>query len=283
MENMLNTVPNPAVSNPEELFSRHLDPHARVFIETQHYTAKTVDALGELEQALRLRANIFKAEFGANLGNTEYDIDRYDFWADHLVIVCKKTNAIVGTYRLICSSFAPHFYSESEFQMEDFLKTPGTKLELGRACVHPEHRKGAVLNLLWRAVVQYAFQVKAKYLFGCSSIPTTNPNEVAALIESLRTQGAITQDWKISAQPKYACDPNESIGVTEEAEHLTRGDTPHPIALPPLVRSYLKAGAKVIPVGAVDRDFNCTDLLTVLKLSDLSEAHGARYQTAQDT
>jgi putative hemolysin len=274
MENLLQT----AVTGTEleaqlaNMRARALAPWVKIKVETSQYVAKTVDQLNELEQALLLRSKIFRDEFGADLGNSAYDLDHYDFVADHLIIISKDTQTVVGTYRLLCSSFTDRFYSESEFEMSHFLATPGTKLELGRACVHADHRRGAVLNLLWRAVVQYAFQVKAKYLFGCSSIQTTSQLETEGLIDQLRTQGAITQEWNIEAQLKYQFQPKDL------AEERNSGSTPHPMTLPPLFRSYLKAGAKVVAAPAVDRDFKCVDLLTILKLSDLNPVHESRYK-----
>ncbi|MEZ4872031.1 MAG: GNAT family N-acetyltransferase [Bdellovibrionales bacterium] len=76
------------------------------------------------------------------------DFDQFDLLGDHILVKDTTTGNAVGTYRLMCSLFTDDFYSETEFHMEDFIKVFGTKLELGCACIHPDYRSGATINLV---------------------------------------------------------------------------------------------------------------------------------------
>ncbi len=43
-------------------------------------------------------------------------------------------------------------------------------VELGRACVHRQHRNLVVLGLLWKGIADYARERGGRYLIGCSSL-----------------------------------------------------------------------------------------------------------------
>jgi putative hemolysin len=248
---------------------RRVEPYASNFVENSRYLLKSLDEMSELEEVMELRAKVFKEEYGASLASSSLDVDAYDFKCDHLIIKEKQTQRIVGTYRLLCSKFVDRFYSQSEFYLDEFLKTEGTKLELGRACIHPDHRRGATLNLLWRGIIRYAMVTDSEYLFGCSSLKTTDPFEAKAIHDSLKAQNLLSNDWNIHAIGKFKIDQFPEI--------LSAQITQTP-ALPPLLRSYLNAGAKIYGDPALDRDFNCIDLITILRLKDLNQSHEKYYQ-----
>ena len=265
----------PKNSCPSHLFlvplkiHRRIEPLVSLLIENSKYTLKTLDQMSEFEQVLELRAKIFSEEYSAQTASDSIDIDRFDFSCDHLIIVEKKTHAVIGTYRMLCSKFVTDFYSESEFELESFLKEPGVKLELGRACIAKEHRKGAVISLLWRGIVRYASETKADYLFGCSSVKTESPGDAKGIVEHLKANGQFSDQWGIHPVGKYRIkdlDSAQSTGFQCE--------------FPSLFQSYLNAGAKVYGEPALDRDFKCLDFLTVLRLKDITEAYEKRYQTS---
>jgi putative hemolysin len=254
---------------------RRFEPLVPFRIETNQYIAKSVDQLHEFEEALALRAQVFQEEYGATLSSSAFDLDAYDFQGDLMVIVCKQTQKVVGTYRLLCSRFTQKFYSQSEFDLSQFLAEPGIKLELGRACVAGPHRRGAVLNLLWRAIIQYAFAVKAKWIFGCSSVKTTSKKEATELLAELEFENRLDLSWNIQPLPHFSFPP-EGERNNDETD---LGSPPiQPPSLPPLFRSYLKAGAKVAGPPALDLDFKCIDFMTILKLSDLHSQFENRYR-----
>jgi putative hemolysin len=109
----------------------------------------------DLREALELRHEVFIREWQGRSTFTHLDVDDYDFHADHLIIKDKRSEEVVGTYRLLSSRFTDRFYSASEFSMDTFQVFPGTKLEMGRACVHKDYRDGRSIDLLWKGLTQY--------------------------------------------------------------------------------------------------------------------------------
>ena len=124
------------------------EPRVQLKILKPPYVIRTVSTRKEFQQVLSLRYSIFEREFRGNWIPFGWDADEYDFLGDHLVIEDTRTGRIIGTYRLICSRFSALFYTASEFELDSFLATPGVKLELGRACIHPLYRNGAVMGLI---------------------------------------------------------------------------------------------------------------------------------------
>ncbi len=246
--------------------SRGIDPFVKLEIKNARYCIKTVDQIYELEKVLSLRQKIFASEYQlADLGMA-FDIDRHDFKCDHLIIKENESDQIIGTYRLLCSSFTQDFYSANEFHLDEFLSAPGVKLELGRACIDPEHRKGSVLSLLWRGIVQYALETKADYLFGCSSVKTESYLSSQNINEALRRENKWSLNWNIG--------PTEPFQFTPEERASTQMES---VELPSLLKSYLGAGAQVYGEPAYDREFHCLDYLTILKLAELKSSFEKRY------
>ena len=252
-------------------------PKIPMRIDAGNFLIKTVESAEELETVLQLRWQIFHREFRKDAASQApgpeggLDIDEYDFLCDHLVIIEKDTDRLVGTYRLISSSFSDRFYSSGEFVIDRLMAMPGTKLELGRACIDRSFRSGMVITLLWRGLAAYIREVKADYLFGCSSAKTMDPAEVAAIQAYLRDRGYVTDEYGVEPQPAFrmpAPAPGSPAVDPAVAEKL----------VPSLLGSYLKAGAKVCGEPALDRDFECTDFFTVLRTESLTRMFERKYQ-----
>ena len=246
--------------------SRRIDPLVPLYIDTPKYVLKTADALHELSEVLSLRAQIFSGEYGVELNESVFDVDPFDFKCDHLIILEKASGRIIGTYRLLCSLFTDRFYTQTEFRIDQFLANSEVKLELGRACIHKEHRKGAVLNLLWRGVTTYAKVTEATTLFGCSSVKTESFAEAKAVSEKLLSRGAVLADSEILP-----------IGPFRIPEYSEIRATHTEVPIPSLLTSYLNAGAKVAFEPAYDAAFHCMDYFTALDLREITEAYDRKY------
>jgi putative hemolysin len=219
---------------------------------------------------MRLRYEVFHREFQKKKFPYGLDSDAFDILADHLVIIDPKIGRIVGTYRLISTTYSRSFYSESEFTVANFLQTPGAKLEMSRACIHRNYRKGVVMTLLWRGLVEYVRQVEAKFLFGCASIKTMDPNEVKLVVDYLTAQNHVTEQYGAVPLPAYQMEGE----VSKEYQY---NEAAAKLMVPPLLNSYLRAGAKVAPSPALDRDFRCIDFFTVLNMEDLTRSFERKY------
>lgn len=250
-------------------------------IEVGSYVIKTAETPQELIESFRLRHEVFNQEF-RGMDGVGLDFDKFDYHFDHLVIVHKDLKQIIGTYRVNCSKFSKASYTATEFELQQlFAENEGPFLELGRACIHKDYRKGSIISLLWRGIAEYMKLSGASILFGCSSLKITTAREAALVHKYLVDQGLVTD--------KYACLPTKKFTMpdfsnwyayfqkglsekqVEEAEEL----------MPSLLKSYLKLGAQVACEPAFDEEFNCIDLLTILRKEDLAQSLANRLQIAR--
>jgi putative hemolysin len=223
-------------------------------------------SFSELMEAFRLRYRIFKSPVGFT--GEGMDIDPFDAVCDHLVVTEKTTGHVIGTYRMQSSLHTQRFYSETEFDLSRFQNMPGIKLELGRACVDKEHRNGSVIRILWAGIHDYLTQIKADYLFGCSSIPTTELSVMCRIYTYLKQEGFLLEDWNI----RPLADKNLPMlehAIRSSVQVLPLNKREVLSLVPPLLMAYLQAGAKVYGLPAFDEEFQCFDFLTVLDTKDL--------------
>lgn len=221
----------------------------------------------DLREVQRLRFEVFNLELHEGLDSAYLlgrDEDEFDAFAHHLVVEERETGAIVGTYRFMTKAQADArggFYSETEF---DFRSLPRDVLrrgaEVGRACVAAEHRNGRVIHLLWKGLARYLAWNDCRYLFGCASVPGTDPAIGHLLEDRLYAQGHLHPSIRLEALPALRCDDRVSAAQTELA------------SLPPLVESYLGFGAKVCSRPALDLAFKVVDFFVVLDLHDVTPA-----------
>lgn len=256
---------------------RNFTPNVEFMFERSNYIVKTASNGVELEECLKLRYNVFHKEYRNKKRTIGVDIDKIDTLCDHLVIYDKRSERIVGTYRLNCSKFTDVFYSTSEFQMEHLLALPGTKLELGRACIDKEHRNGVIITLLWRGIAEYIRLTETKTLFGCGSIKTMDPLEVGLITKYLSDEGFSSPELGVSPTKKYTM--KQLPGVLEyiEANPFVYNKDEVKKLVPALLQSYFKVGAKLAVEPALDREYNCIDFLTVLNVDDMHSSYKEKY------
>ena len=252
-----------------------------IYIKAGSYILKTAETHEELIESCRLRHEVFYQEF-QNIETSGVDVDKYDSHFDHLVIIHRESNKIIGTYRLNCSTFSSLSYTETEFNLSGIFKLKGPHIELGRACIQKEHRKSsAVISLLWRGITEYMNISEANVLFGCSSIKINNPKDAALVYKYLMESGSVITSLNSSPTKNFQMQDFDlwfayfQNGLTEaqllEAENL----------IPPLLKAYLKFGAKIASEPAFDKDFDCVDVLTVLKKEDMTNSLARRFQVVQ--
>ena len=187
------------------------------------------------------------------------DEDSYDAACDHLLVECE--GEVVGTYRMQTGERAGQhggFYSAQEFDLSPFDELRSEVLELGRACVHSEHRNIHVLSLLWRGIAEYSRENGCRYLLGCSSLTSQDPEEGIALHQMLSQKHLAASRFQTTPLPGWEC-------PSPKAE---RDPAPVPRA-PKLLTAYLSLGAKICAPPALDREFKTIDFLTLLDLENL--------------
>ena len=245
-------------------------PRINIEVKTQNYSLSTAVTISDLVSLFRMRHHIFFNETGVN-DDLNLDTDQFDSICDHLVIKSNIDGEICGTYRMVASDVTSKFYSQGEFNLDSFLKSDGIKLELGRACIHPNHRNGAVIDLLWKGIGEYARQTKAKYLFGCSSVMTVSKPLTKAIIQAMNKNQMTSEEFNISPIGKFKVDFSKVKGEDVFDEKFVMSK------IPSLLKSYVSSGAKVIGNPARDREFQCMDFLTILKLDEVSSSYKKRY------
>jgi len=237
------------------------------------YTVSFASHESEIAEAQRLRYKVFAEEMGAKLasapqsaGEPGYDIDEYDMHCEHLLVREETEGRVVGAYRLLPPEHARRvgrLYSESEFDLTRLAHLRGRAVEAGRSCVHWEHRNGAVIMLLWAGIARYMKRYGYEYLIGCASISLRDGGHAAANLYS-----ALKADEFVA--PEYRVFPRLPLPY----EKLRTADAP---LVPPLIKGYLRAGARVGGAPAWDPDFNTADLFMFLPMSALNPRYAKHF------
>ncbi|KAA1172036.1 GNAT family N-acetyltransferase [Marinobacter salinexigens] len=224
----------------------------------------------QVEAAQRLRYRVFSEEYGSDLGAEipGIDADAYDAVCDHLIVTDMETGELVATTRILHqSNIGPvdGFYSAGEFDLTALESLPGTVAELGRTCVHPDYRNGATISLLWSAVAEYLISHNVDYMIGCASIGMSDGGLKA---------------WRIARhlQQEYLADEHFRVSPLRELPHLTHTTVAErSVDVPPLIRAYMRLGARVCGEPCWDPEFRCADLLVLLEVDKLSARYSRHF------
>ncbi|MCS1407644.1 MAG: hypothetical protein M2R45_00804 [Verrucomicrobia subdivision 3 bacterium] len=240
-------------------------------IATTQYTCKLATTAQDIEAAQELRFQVFNMEMDKGFDHsylTHLDQDRYDPICSHLVVRDLETGKVVGTYRLQTGTTAEQhlgYYSEQEFDFQTFEPLRHKILELGRACIHQDHRNLSVLNLLWKQIAQFAKSNQLRFLIGCSSLTSQDPNYGLRAFELLSRSHLAHPSLQTRPKPSFECVANEYFYPQT------------PIKIPKLLRAYLSLGAKVCGPPAIDQGFKTIDFLTIMDLHSLAPRVWRRY------
>ncbi len=222
----------------------------------------------EIREAQRLRYKVFAEEMGARLSTIlpGHDIDLYDPYCDHLLVRELESGEVVGTYRILPPESAKRvgsYYSEQEFDLTRLHCLRPRMAELGRSCVHPDHRSGAVIARLWLGLADYMTRHGHETIVGCASIAMHDGGHVAARVyRQIAERHLAPIEWRATPRTRL---PVESL------------DDGLAAALPPLIKGYTRLGARVCGEPAWDPDFNTADLLMLLPMAQLNRSYARRF------
>ncbi|WP_245295192.1 GNAT family N-acetyltransferase [Manganibacter manganicus] len=234
----------------------------------------------EIAAAQEIRYRVFYDELGARKGMLHAldhrDRDRFDPLCDHLLVFDTSINGpehrrIVGTYRLLrqeSAAAAGGFYTEDEFDLSGLVaRHPGQRfLELGRSCVLPEYRSKRTIEVLWQGIWAYVNHYDIGVMTGCASFHGTVPAAHAEALTYLAHHSRTPSLWDVRALPARYC-PMDMMPI--EAVNAKAAIA----AMPPLVKGYLRIGARVGDGCVIDHDFCTVDVCVVLPVQEIS----ARY------
>lgn len=235
----------------------------------RNLAASLAESPTQIEAAQRLRYRVFSEEYGSDLGadTPGIDADRFDPVCDHLLVTDTDTGELVATSRILhqdaCAGTGG-FYSAEEFDIDLLEQQPGTLAELGRTCVHPDYRNGGTINLLWAALASWLTDNRVDYLMGCASI-------------SMADGGA--RAWRIAQtlQQRYLAAPEFRVTPHRALPHLVLAENTKQETIPPLIRAYMRLGAKVCGEPCWDPEFRCADLLVLLEVRNMTSRYSRHF------
>ncbi len=221
----------------------------------------------EVKEAQRLRYKVFAEEMGARItGNNGLDIDGFDAFCDHLLVRDTNTQQVIGTYRILSpkqANEAGSYYSSGEFDLSRINHLLGNTVEVGRACVHRDYRSGGTITLLWAGLAKYMLKHGYEHMIGCASIPMNDGGHAAASIyHHLKDKHSCPVEYRVFPHVHL---PIESLNNDMQVD------------CPPLIKGYLRLGAKICGEPAWDSYFNTADILVMLSMSDINKKYAAHF------
>ncbi len=240
-----------------------------ISMDVGKYQIRLAQSLAEREAACRLRFRVFNIELGEGLissYSTGMDQDQFDLFCDHLIVEDRSRGEIVGTYRMQSGITAARhlgYYSAQEFDFFPYEPIREEVLELGRASIDREHRSSEVLTLLWRGIAQYSMFYGLRYLIGCSSLTSQDPQAGWQMYSQL-SDFLVSPEFRTAPLGRYEL-PSASESSKPE------------VKIPKLIKTYIAVGAKICGTPAWDREFGTIDFLTLLDLARLTPAARNRF------
>ena len=243
---------------------------ARQAREARKLTASVTRGPERVKDAQRLRYQVFSEEYNCNLGAATpgIDADRFDPWCEHLMVTDEASGQLVATTRILHQRDLTNtggFYSASEFDLANLTGLSGNIAELGRTCVHPDYRTGATISLLWSELAAYLIREQVDYLIGCASISMADGGHKA---------------WRIAEHLRqtYLTPEHQRVTPHRALPHITPGSlSDRPVQIPPLIKAYMRLGARICGEPCWDPDFRCADLLVLLEVQALADRYSRHF------
>ncbi|WP_316015550.1 GNAT family N-acetyltransferase [Roseobacter sp. HKCCA0434] len=248
-------------------------------VETQRYEVRLARDADEIRAAQRLRYIVFVEERGAEAAEADHEArlekDAFDAHFDHLLLIDHAAPRdgdlhVVGVYRLLRGAVAqagPGFYGQHEYDLDPLLRLDREVVELGRSCVHPAHRGGAAMHLLWQGLGAYVIRNGIGIMFGVASFPGTDVAALAQPLSHLHHAHLAPPELRVRTLDRHHVDmdilPPEAIDRREAMRMM-----------PPLIKAYLRLGGVVGDGAYVDRDFNTVDVCLLMDTARMT----ARYR-----
>ncbi|WP_244480848.1 GNAT family N-acetyltransferase [Mesorhizobium sp. Root157] len=238
----------------------------------------------EIKAAQEVRYRVFYDELGAGKDRPhlldQRDADQFDPLCDHLLVFDSSLpgpehRRIVGTYRLLrqeAAAAAGGFYSEGEFELTRLVaRHPGQRfLELGRSCVLPQYRSKRTIEALWQGIWAYINHYDIGVMTGCASFPGTVPAAHAEALTYLAHHCRTNPAWDVQAVPDRYCSmelmPVEAVNAKAAIA-----------AMPPLVKGYLRVGARIGDGCVIDHDFSTVDVFVVMPVKEIGQRYVNYY------
>ncbi len=230
-------------------------------------TLSVARTVAEVEEVQRLRYKVFAEEMGAAIGGpaTRLDCDEFDPWCDHLIVRDADSLRVVGTYRILPPHRAARLgrlYSDGEFDLARLAHIRAATIEIGRSCVHRDYRNSKAILLLWAGLAAYMRRGGYRHLIGCASASLSDGGQQAARLRDELVPYYTDAELRVFPRVRY---PHEQM---ERAASCV---------MPPLIKGYLRLGARVCGEPAWDPDFNTADFLIWLALENMEPRYARHF------
>lgn len=229
----------------------------------------------DVRAAQALRYQVFATEMGALLSAPKgapagHDIDRFDPFCEHLLVRViepdGQAGAVIGTYRVLTPAAATRaggLYSETEFDLTRLQPLRGQMVELGRSCIHADHRSSGAIMVLWGALAEFMLRNGLDTMIGCASVNMRDGGHYAASVwKQLERSHLAAPQWQV--QPRLA------LPVADLRQDIQ-------VEPPPLIKGYLRCGARILGAPAWDPDFNTADLPMMMQIADLPDRYKRHF------
>ncbi|MDP5306857.1 GNAT family N-acetyltransferase [Paracoccus spongiarum] len=233
------------------------------------YQARLADTPADIRAAQRLRWLCFMAGNGAADDGQQIDRDALDDTCQHMLVEDAASGHLVCTFRFlrlsggaeIARSYSAQFYNLAALERFD-----GPMVEMGRFCIHPDHRDPDIIRTAWAAMTRYVDAAGIEMLFGCSSFIGTEPEDHAEAFAMLKERHLAPRRWwpRVKAPRVFRF---------ARALRLRKPDPKRAMAaMPPLLRSYLAMGGWVSDHAVVDPALRTMHVFTGVEIRAIPAA-----------
>lgn len=261
----------PALLSPTQVSDHHLPSvhrvDARVLASNDSVVIIQANSLRQVERAFRLRYRVFVDEMQANPGlssTDQFDRDVYDQYCEHLIAIELATDRVVATCRVLLPARAAALgglYSDRMFWLTRLGSIRDQIAEVGRTCVTADHRQGSTITLLWKALLNLLESTGQRYTIGAANVCLDDGGDLAVRLSRHLSQTCMADEpWR--AWPRRRL---PMIDKRFEPQTL--------VTIPPLFKSYLRMGARLLGEPHHDEDFGTAAFPFLI---DITPTHAGR-------
>ena len=226
------------------------------------YTILLTNEARLIHAAQQLRYHVFSTEPGFGLNNeTALDSDYFDDFCDHILVREDSSGDIIGCYRMLPppgAIAAGGLYTATEFDISALDPLRPSMVEMGRAVVRSDHRNGAVILMMWSGILAYLDRSGYDHVIGCVSVPTHGDGPAGSHLRGVRDDVLARH----AAPAEYTVYPYRPVVI--DGNELDSIAAPEKTAIPPLMRGYLRLGARICGEPAHDLAFAVGDFPAIL-------------------
>ncbi len=252
-----------------------------VLLETGQFMVKLAETQEEVDKALRLRYEVFNLEQGKGLEECKgkgIDSDEFDEFCLHLMVIEKATGRAIGTYRVHLGSIAntaKGFYSAREYDISGLREIANYCMELGRSCVSPKYRTGAIVGLMWGGIGELLNRADLRFMLGCVSLEEVNPAAGWALYRYFTRKHLMSEILTSSPRKEYVL----RNAPEQDIQRLLSDEAALKKFIPPLFKGYLRLGCRICGEPVMDCEFGTIDFLVIVDKQKVPERYIRHFKS----